>query len=97
MLFPFAFNETLAEFTIMLWVIILHEYKSLTYKLHSRRDRVMLQYAMIASLIQFALHPVQIPDFAIGKRSYNLTESSPCFTVDVIQEVVALSSTLCHT
>ena len=27
----------------------------------------MLQYAEITGLIQFALHLVQIPDFAIGK------------------------------
>ena len=67
-LFLFAFNVPLAEFTSMLWVIILHEYKSLTNKLHSRRDCIMLQFAAIASLIQNALHMVQIPDFAIGKN-----------------------------
>ena len=27
----------------------------------------MLHYALMAGLIQFALHLVQIPDFAIGK------------------------------
>ena len=52
----------------MLGVIILREYKSLTHKMHSRRDRVILQYAVIAGLIQFALHLVQTPDFAYGKR-----------------------------
>ena len=65
----------LAEFTIMLWVIILYEYKSLTYKLHYKLDCVMLQYAVIASLIQFALHLMQIPDFAIGKSPPKLQQS----------------------
>ena len=51
----------------MLWVIILHEYKSLTHKPHSRWDYVMLQYAVIAGLIQFALHLMQILNFAISK------------------------------
>ena len=45
-LFLFAFNVHLEEFTSMLWVIILHEYKSLTHKLRSRWDHVMLQYAV---------------------------------------------------
>ena len=68
-LFLFAFNVPLAEFTNMLWVIILHEYKSLIQKPHSRWDCMMLQLAVIASLIQFALCLLQIPDFAIGKSS----------------------------
>ena len=49
------------------YVIILHEYKFLTHKPHSRSDGVILQYAMIAGLIQFALLLEQIPDFVIGK------------------------------
>ena len=52
----------------LFWVIILHEYKSLTHKPRSRWDGVMLQYAVIAGLIQFVLYLVQISDFAIGKR-----------------------------
>ena len=60
----------LSEFISMLWVIILHEYKSLTYKLSSRLDHVMLQYAMIAGLIQFALLLVKIRDFAIGNPTH---------------------------
>ena len=66
-LFFFAFNEPLAEFTWMLWIIIIHEYKSLTHKLHFRWDGKMLQYVVITSLIQFALHLVHIPNFAISK------------------------------
>ena len=66
-LFLFAFNVPLAEFTSMLWVIILHGYKSLNLKLHFRWDHVILQYAVTPSLIQFALHLVQIHNFAIGK------------------------------
>ena len=50
----------------MFWIIILHEYKSLTHKPRFRWDHVMLQYAVIADLIQFAPHLVQTPDFAIG-------------------------------
>ena len=78
----------MAEFTSMLWIIILHGYKSLTHKLHSRWDSMMLQYAVIAGMIQFALHLVQIPDFAIGKGlppTHTITEPPPCFTVGVIQ------------
>ena len=67
MLFLFTFNVPLAVFTSMLWVIILHEFKSLSHKSHSRWDCMILQYAVIAGLIQFALHLVQIPDFAVGK------------------------------
>ena len=77
-------------------VIILHEYKSLmTHKLRSRWDCMMLQYTVIACLIQFALHLVQIPEFAIGKSSlYTITEPPPCFTVGVILGVAALLPTL---
>ena len=67
MLFLFTFNATPTEFSCMLWLIILHEYKSLTHKLCSRWDCMMLQYAVIAGLIQFALHLMQILDFAISK------------------------------
>ena len=66
-LFLFAFNVPLTRFTSIIWIIILHEYKSLTHKLRSRWYRVMLQYAVIAALIQFAFNLVQISDFAIGK------------------------------
>ena len=44
-LFHFAFNVPLVEFTSMLRVIILHEHKPLSYKTCSRWDQVMLQYA----------------------------------------------------
>ena len=67
MLFLFAFNIPQAEFTSMLWIIILHENKSLTRKPHSRWYREMLPYPVTANLIQFALHLVQIPNFAIDK------------------------------
>ena len=51
----------------MLWVFVLHECKSLSYKPRSRWDRVMLQYALTSGLIQFTLHIVKFPDFTIGK------------------------------
>ena len=76
----------LTEFTNMLWVIILHENKSLTYKPHSRWDHVMLQDAPIASLILFAFHLKQIPDFAINKGiTTTTTEPLPCFMFGVIR------------
>ena len=50
-LFLFAFNVLLVELTSMLWVIILHEYKSLSHKPNSKWDCVILQYAVTASLI----------------------------------------------
>ena len=53
-LFLFPFNVSLAELTGMVWVIILHEYKSFTHKSHSTWNRVMLQCAMIADLIHFS-------------------------------------------
>ena len=66
-LFLFLFNVPLEKLTHMVWVIILHEYKSLSQKVCSRWNVVMQHYAVIASLIQFTLHRVKIPDFAIGK------------------------------
>ena len=73
------------ERTRMLWVIILHENKSLTHKPRSRGDQERLQYAVIVRLIQFAPHLVQIPDFAMSNPSHTITESPQFFTVDVIQ------------
>ena len=55
----------------MLWVIISHEYKP-----HSRWVCMMQQYALIANLIQFALHLEQIPDFAIGKSPLHHNRAS---------------------
>ena len=98
MLLFFAFNIPLAEFTSMLLVIILHEYKLLTHKPNSKWDHLMLHYGMIAGLIQFALYLVQIPDFTIGNQPPNtIRESCPCFMIDLIQEVAALSPTLPYT
>ena len=65
-LFFFAFNAPLVEFISIFWVNIFHENKSLTQKPLSRWDHVMLQYAMIAGLIQFAIHLVKFSDFGIG-------------------------------
>ena len=78
-LFLFAFNVSLAEFTSMLWVIILHEYKSLNHKQCSRWDCEMLQYAVITGLIQFALPLIQNPDFVIEKSPlhHNRVSSMP--------------------
>ena len=62
---------------VYLGLIILHEYKSLTHETCSECDHVLLQYAVIAGLIQFALHLVEIPEFAISKslRHYKRTSS----------------------
>ena len=77
MLFLFVFNVPLAEFKSMFWVIIMHEYKFLTHKpLPSKLDHVMLQYTVIASLIKFAIHLVQIHNFAIGKSSQHQNRAS---------------------
>ena len=56
---------------------MLPENKCLSHKSHFRWDRGMLQYAVIADLIQFALHLVQISDFAIRKslQHHNRTSS----------------------
>ena len=70
----------------MLWVIILHEYKSFNHKSRSRWECVILLHAVIAGLIQFAFHQVQIPDFAMGKSPHNIIEPPLCLTVSVIQE-----------
>ena len=72
----------------MLWVIILYDYKFLSYKLCSRWDHVMLQYAVVAGLIQFVLLLVQTPNFAIGKKKkkiHTITDPPPFFMVGVIQ------------
>ena len=55
---------------------------------------MMLQYAVIVGLIQFALHLVQIPDFAIGKSPSHHNGTS---MVGVIQGIAALSLTLRRT
>ena len=54
----------------------------------------MLQCVVIAGLIQFALHLVQIPDFAICKSPHAITEPRPCFVVGLVQGVAALAPTL---
>ena len=58
---------------------------------------MMLQYAVVASLIQFALHLVQILILQLTKTPYTITEPIPYFMIGVIQEVAALSPTLRHT
>ena len=74
----------MAEFTGMIWVIILHEYKLFSHKPRFGWDRVMLQYDVITSLIQFAFHLVQTLDLTIGKSSLTPTRGPSCFTVGVI-------------
>ena len=63
----------------MLWLIILHEYRSSSLKLCWRWDHVILKYAVIVVLIQFALHLVQIPHFRIGKSSLHHNRASSMF------------------
>ena len=84
----------------MVYVIILYEYKSSINKPRSKWDHVMLQYAVIAGLIQFALYLVQITDFAVSKspppqhthtHTHTITKLPPWFTVSVILGVKALS------
>ena len=48
---------------------VIYEYKFLGHKLHSKWDHMMLQYAVIAGVIYFALHLVQIPNFEISKSA----------------------------
>ena len=83
MFFLFAFSVLLAEFTIILWVITLNNYKSLSYKPHSRRTRTMLLFAVIASQNQFSL-------LLVGSMTLQLAS----FTIGVILEVEALSPSL---
>ena len=54
----------------------------------------MQHYAVIAGLIQFDFHQVQIPNVAIGKNPHTITEPPPCFTVGVIQGVATFLPTL---
>ena len=68
----------------MLWVIIWHDYKSLIYKLRSKWNLMMLQYVLIAGLIQFAILLVRILDLSIEKVQKTITVLSPCFMVCVI-------------
>ena len=65
-------NVALTEFTSVLWVTILHQYRSLTHKLRSRWNRVLLQYVIVVDLIQFAHHLMQILNFAIRNRVFSL-------------------------
>ena len=61
----------------MLWIFILNEFKSLSHKPRSRWDYVMLQYAVIGGLIQFALLLVQISNITIGKSNPHHDRASP--------------------
>ena len=79
-LFLFTFDVPLAEFKSMLWTIILHKNKSLTYKPPSRWDRVILQDAVIAGLNHFAITLVQIPEFAVHE-SHTHTLHNEDFTM----------------
>ena len=90
-LFLFAVNVPLAELTDMLWDIILREYKFLSYNPRFKLNRVTLQYTVIAGLIQFAHHLVQIPDFPIDNPLQTITEPPLCFTVGGIKSVAAFS------
>ena len=59
----------------------LHEYKSLTHQPLSRRDQVMLQYAVIAGqFIQFNLPFIwcKSPTLQLAKASHTIIESPPC-------------------
>ena len=94
MLFLFVFNVPLAEFASLLWVVVLHEYESLTRKSCSKWDYAMLQHAVIASLIQFAFTWCKSPTLKVAKASRTMTKLPPCFMVGVIQGVAALSPTL---
>ena len=95
MLFLLILNYVWQSLRVFFWVIILLEYKSLDHKLCSRYDHVILQYSVIAGLIQFALHVMQILDFAIAKSCHppTIKEIPPCFKMGVIQVVAALSPT----
>ena len=57
-------------------VIILQKYKSLRHKPRFKWDRVVLQYAVIAGLIQFVFHLMQIPHFVILKSVVFLFKES---------------------
>ena len=89
----FAYNVPLVEFTSMVWVIILHEYKSFIYKQCSRWDHLMLRYVRFNLpnnwCKSLTLQLAKAPTTAI-------TEPTQCFTVGVIQGVTALLSTLCQ-
>ena len=88
MLFLFAFNVPLGEFTCMFWVVILHEYKSLSHKAHPIWDPMMLQYAVMTGLIQCAFHLVQISDFAISNPpTQSITETPPYLRLVLYREL----------
>ena len=79
----------MAEFNSILWVIILQGYKSLSQRL----DHVILKYAFIASLIQFSLLLVQIPDVAIDKSPHPLTKEHLPYALQLVWYMNANLST----
>ena len=66
----------------------------LSQQLRSRRDHVIVQHAVIAGLIQFALHLVLIPEFAIGKLPLYHKRPSTMFYDWYETRVGSLSPTL---
>ncbi len=80
-LFLFGFNiPPLADFVCILWLIILHEYKSSSHKLCFKLDCMMLQYVVIASLIQL---PFMFSTLQLAKDLHTITEPPLCFFIVV--------------
>ena len=67
-LFLFTFNVPLAEFTSMLWAIILDEYKSLSHKPRSTWDRVMQQRCCDSQSDSICPSPSVNPRFCIWRK-----------------------------
>ena len=83
--FLFPFTVPKAEFTFMLLVIILYEYKSLSHKSRFCCDRGILQYAVMGSLIHLPYIWCNCLILQLSKVPYTITEPVSCFRVGMIQ------------
>ena len=93
----FDFNASLAEFTSMLSVIILHVY---ILELPAIFSIGLSDAAVCCDSQSDSIYPSPVwksPTLQLAKAPHIITGPPPCFTVGVIMGVVVLSSTLHHT
>ena len=75
-------NQQASSQQLKLWVIIWHEYKSLTHKCDA---------AVCCDSLSHSICP------SPSRNPHIITELSPCLSFSLIQGIAVLSLTLCHT
>ena len=72
-----------------------HYLASLTHKLRSKLERVMLQYAVITGLIQFSIQNKSLT-LRFVKALHTITEPALCFTIDDIKGYSSFTNSSPH-